>query len=50
VTIILQPEEPKDHEEGEHLFHSQIYLKGTPPHFIVDNIRQKNFISAEIVK
>jgi hypothetical protein len=29
--------EPTDPEEGEHLFHSQMWVKGTPLHFIVDS-------------
>jgi hypothetical protein len=46
----IQPEEPTDPEEGEHLFHSQMWVKGTPLHFIVDSGSQKNLISAEVVK
>jgi hypothetical protein len=37
-------------EEGEHLFHSHMWVKGTPLHFIVDSGSQKNLISAEVVK
>jgi hypothetical protein len=40
-------EEP---EEGEHLFNSQMWVKGAPIHFIVKNDSQKNMISAEVVK
>jgi hypothetical protein len=40
-------DEPK---EGEHLFHSKIWVKGTPLHFIVDSSSQKNLISIEVVK
>jgi hypothetical protein len=36
ATTTIQPEEPTDPEEGEHLFHSQMWVKGTPLHFIVD--------------
>jgi hypothetical protein len=50
VTATIQPEEPTDPEEGEHLFHSQMWVKGTPLHFIVDSGSQKNLISAEVVK
>jgi hypothetical protein len=50
VTTTIQPEEPTDPEEGEHLFHSQMWVKGTPLHFIVDSGSQKNLISAEVVK
>jgi hypothetical protein len=50
ATATIQPEEPTDPEEGEHLFHSQMWVKGTPLHFIVDSGSQKNLISAEVVK
>ena len=44
ATATIQLEEPTDLEEGEHLFHSQMWVKGTPLHFIVDS--QKNLILA----
>jgi hypothetical protein len=47
ATTKLQPDEP---EEGERLFHSQMWVKGTTLHFIVDSISQKNLISAEVIK
>jgi hypothetical protein len=50
VTTTIQPEEPIDPEEGECLFHSQMWVKGTPLHFIVDNDSQKNPILAKFVK
>jgi hypothetical protein len=50
ATTTIQPEEPTDPEEGELLFHSQMWVKGTPLHFIVDSGSQKNLISAEVVK
>jgi hypothetical protein len=50
VTTTIQPEEPTDPEEGEHLFHSHMWVKGTPLHFIVDRGSQKNLISAEVIK
>jgi hypothetical protein len=37
ATTKLQPGEPNDLEEGERLFHSQMWVKGTPLHFIVDS-------------
>jgi hypothetical protein len=37
ATTTIQPEEPTDHQEGEHLFHSHMWVKGTPLHFIVDS-------------
>jgi hypothetical protein len=50
ITAKIQPEEPTDPEEGEHLFHSQMWVKGTPLHFIVDRGSQKNLISVEVIK
>jgi hypothetical protein len=50
TTTTIQPEEPTDPEEGEHLFHSQMRVKGSPLHFIVDSRSRKNLISAEVVK
>jgi hypothetical protein len=50
ATTKLQPGEPDDPEEDEHLFHSQMWVKGTPLHFIVDCGSQKNLISAEVIK
>jgi hypothetical protein len=50
TTATIQPEEPIDPEEGERLFDSQMWVKGTPLHFIVDSGSQKNLISTEVVK
>jgi hypothetical protein len=50
LTTTTQPEEPVDPEEGECLFHSHMWAKGTPLHFIVDNKSHKNIISAKVVK
>jgi hypothetical protein len=50
ATATIQPEEPIDPKDGEHLFHPQMWVKGTPFHFIVDSDNQKNLISAEVVK
>jgi hypothetical protein len=50
ATVAIQTKEPTYPEEGESLFHSHMWVKGTPLHFIVDSKRQKNFISAEVVK
>jgi hypothetical protein len=41
-TTKLHPDEPK---EGERLFHSHMWVKFTPLHFIVYSGRQKNLIS-----
>jgi hypothetical protein len=46
-SILVNQTEP---EEGERLFHSQMWVKGTPLHFIVDSGSQKNLISVEVVK
>jgi hypothetical protein len=40
-------EEP---EEEERLFHSQMWVKGDPIHFIIDNGSQKNLISEKVIK
>jgi len=37
ATAAIQPLEPTDPKEGEHLFHSHMLVKGTPLHFIVDS-------------
>jgi hypothetical protein len=50
TTTTIQPEEPTDHEEGERLFHSQMWVKGTPLHFIVDSGIKKNLFSVKLVK
>jgi len=36
-TTKIQPSEPDELEEGELLFHSHIWVKGTPLHFIIDS-------------
>jgi hypothetical protein len=50
ATTKLQHGEPDEPKEGEHLFHSQMWVKGTPLHFIVDSGSQNNLISAKVVK
>ena len=37
ATAAIQPEEPTDPEEGERLFHSQMWVKGTPLNCIIDS-------------
>ena len=37
VTTKIQKEEPEDSEEEERLFHSQMWVKGSPLQFIVDS-------------
>ena len=50
ATAKIQKNEPEDPEEEERLFHSQMWVKGSPIQFIVDSGSQKNLISAEVVK
>jgi hypothetical protein len=50
VIATIQLEEIIDPEEGEHLFHSQIWVKGTPLHFIVYSDSLKNLVLAEVEK
>jgi hypothetical protein len=40
-TTKLQPGEPDEPEEGERLFHSQMWVKGTPLHFIIDSVARR---------
>jgi hypothetical protein len=49
-TTKLKPGEPDKPEEGERLFHSQMWVKCTTLHFIVDSGNQKNLISIELIK
>ena len=50
ATTKIQKNEPEDPEEGERLFHSQMWVKGSPLQFIVDSGSQKNLVSAEVAK
>jgi hypothetical protein len=50
ATTKLQPGEPDKPEEGERLFHSQMWVKGILLHFIIDSSSQKNLISAKVIK
>jgi hypothetical protein len=50
ATTTINSEEPEDPEEGGHLFHSKMWVKGTPLHFIVDSGSRKNLISSEVIK
>ena len=49
-TTKLQPSEPNEPEEGKCLFYSQMWVKGTLLHFIIDSGSQKSLISAKVVK
>jgi hypothetical protein len=50
ATTKVHPGEPNEPKEGERLFHSKMWVKGTPLHFIVDSGSQKNIILEEVVK
>jgi hypothetical protein len=50
ATITTTKVWPSEPEEGECIFHSQMWVKGAPLHFIVDSKSQKNLISVEVVK
>jgi hypothetical protein len=49
MTTKVRPSELEELEEGEHLFHSQMSVKGALLHFIVDSGSQ-NLISTEVIK
>jgi hypothetical protein len=49
-TTKVQPSKPEEPEEGEFLFHSQMWVKGTSMHFIVKSNNKKNMILGEVVK
>jgi hypothetical protein len=50
TTTKVQPSEPEETKKGECLFHSQMWVKGTLLHFIVDSGSQKNLILVEVIK
>jgi hypothetical protein len=50
ATTKIQLDEPDEPKEGEILFHSHMWVKGTPLHFIVDRYRKNNLISVEVIK
>ena len=50
ATAQIQLEDPEESEAEERLFHSQMWVKGIPLHFVVDNGIQKNLISTEVIK
>jgi hypothetical protein len=50
ATTKFDPSEIEAQEEGEHLFHSQMWVKVATQHFIVDRRIQKNLISIEVIK
>jgi len=50
ATTKVQPSEQEEPKEGEFLFHSQMWVKGDPFHFIIDRGIQKNLISTKVIK
>jgi hypothetical protein len=50
TTTKVQHDESDEPEEVEHLFHSQMWVKGTSLHFIIDSGSQKNLTSTEVIK
>jgi len=50
ATTKIPKEEHDDPEEEEHLFHSQMWVKGSPLQFIIESGSQNNLISTEVVK
>jgi hypothetical protein len=49
-TTMLQLGETDKPKEGECLFHSQMWVKGTSLHFIIDSGSRNKLISVEVVK
>jgi hypothetical protein len=50
ATMKIQKEELEDPKEAERLFHSKMWVKGSPLQFIIDSGIQKNLISVEVMK
>ena len=50
ATANIQREDPEDPEEWDCLFHSQMWVKGSPLQFLVNSESQNNLISALVVK
>ena len=48
-TKNIQPDESEDIGEGEHLFHSHMWVKENPLHYIVDDEIKKTMILTEII-
>jgi hypothetical protein len=49
-TTKFHPSKLEGPEEGECLFHSHMWVRGAPLHFIVDRNSQKKMISKEVIK
>ena len=50
TTTKIQKEELEDSEEEKRLFHSQMWVKGSPLQFIVNSGSQNNLISVEVIR
>jgi hypothetical protein len=50
TTTKIQVDESEELEEGECLFHLQVWVKRTPLHFIVDSEIQNNLILIEVIE
>ena len=50
ATAHIQLKHLEESKVEECLFHSQMWVKGMPLHFVVDNSSQKNLISTEVIK
>jgi hypothetical protein len=48
-TTNIQPDELEDIGEGEHLFHSHMWVKENPLHYIVDDGSKKTRILTKII-
>jgi hypothetical protein len=49
-TTNIQPDKSEEIEEGDHLFHSHMWVKGNPLHYIVENGSQNNMILTDVIK
>jgi hypothetical protein len=50
ATTKIHPRIPKEPEEGECLFHSQMWVKGALLHFIIYSESHNNLILVEVIK
>jgi hypothetical protein len=50
TTTKVHPSKTEELEEGEHLFHSHMWVKGASLHFIINSCIQKNLISTQVEK
>jgi hypothetical protein len=50
TTTKVQLSKLEEPEEGEHLFHSQMWVNGAPLHFIVNSGSHKHLILVKVIK